>query len=331
MTKILKRFALILCLLIPAILYADTFPQKERPVISAKLKPAIPYADTFPLGKDDQTKQYWQTATVQDVKNKIANGANVNAHGIYDNTPLMYASGFNENPEIVSILIAARANVNAQSQHGTTPLMWASRFNENPEIITTLITARANVNARDNEGRTPLMWASGFNVIKMLVVRKFSVNAHDEDGTPLMWTGNKNLESITGLMRGVQITVDLKRNKNPEIITTLIAAGANVNARDKGGITSLMAASLFIENPKVITALIAAGANVNARNVYGDTPLMWASRYNKNPEIIKTLIAAGADVSLKNKDGETAYNHISGNEYLRDSEAYWLLNDLRFK
>ncbi len=58
---------------------------------------------------------------------------------------------------------------------------------------------------------------------------------------------------------------------------------------------------------------------------------MRASESNENPEVITTLIAAGANVNTRDEDGKTAYDYILKNEHLENSEARWLLNDLRFK
>ena len=46
----------------------------------------------------------------------------------------------------------------------------------------------------------------------------------------------------------------------------------------------------------MIEALLAAGANLEARNEYGDTPLHEAAEHNGNPAVIETLLSAGADL-----------------------------------
>ena len=68
---------------------------------------------------------------------------------------------------------------------------------------------------------------------------------------------------------------------------------------------------VFNQNPDVITTLINAGADVNARNKYGSTPLMYASGANQNPDVITTLINAGADVNARDKDGWTPLMYVS--------------------
>ena len=92
-------------------------------------------------------------------------------------------------------------------------------------------------------------------------------------------------------------------------VQRLIAAGANVNARDSRG-TALGHAA--VENSvDMARFLIEAGADVNAKNDDGETALMnalWVHRHQKSSEmeIVKPLLEAGADVNAKCNDGTTA-------------------------
>jgi ankyrin repeat protein len=56
-------------------------------------------------------------------------------------------------------------------------------------------------------------------------------------------------------------------NKNPDIITTLLKAGADIEAQDKDGCTPLMYASLDNQNLQAITALLKAGSDIEAREL----------------------------------------------------------------
>jgi ankyrin repeat protein len=57
-----------------------------------------------------------------------------------------------------------------------------------------------------------------------------------------------------------------------------------------------MMAARNTKSPEIVTLLIEAGADVNAKNDYGWTPLMSAAMHsNSSPEIIKLLNAAGAE------------------------------------
>ncbi len=56
-------------------------------------------------------------------------------------------------------------------------------------------------------------------------------------------------------------------------------------------------------------------------------PLMRAAAFNQNPEVIKVLLDAGADGKAKSNEGKTAFYYAEKNEHIKDTEAYWLLND----
>ena len=94
-------------------------------------------------------------------------------------------------------------------------------------------------------------------------------------------------------------------------IVEAIEGGADVNARtqDHDWATPLMWA-LENPDPEVITVLVKAGADVNVQDGYGVTPLIRAMRYDPNPEVIAALINAGAeDVLIKPGGKETSVGH----------------------
>ena len=71
-------------------------------------------------------------------------------------------------------------------------------------------------------------------------------------------------------------------------------------------------------------------ADVNARNEFGWTALMYAAEAGA-AETVRILLKAGADASVKDTDGKTAWDHAQDNEKLKGTDAYWMLNDARFK
>lgn len=111
------------------------------------------------------------------------------------------------------------------------------------------------------------------------------------------------------------------------IFDAVLAAGGNVNAKDKDGFTPLHAAAMnqFLRyaaptmiKANIIKKLIANGAQVDARDNAGRTPLMWAALtpanmdYNTfNTEVPKQLLASGANRLLKDNAGRTAYDYAT--------------------
>jgi ankyrin repeat protein len=84
----------------------------------------------------------------------------------------------------------------------------------------------------------------------------------------------------------------------------LLATGAEVNAKDKNGITALMAASLA-GHREVVKLLRSRGAKVNAKTEDGQTALIYAS-IKGDQEILKMILVQGAEVNTKDKNGKTA-------------------------
>ncbi len=187
-------------------------------------------------------KDWWKTATLEDVKKELKNGANVNAASDEDTTALMHAALLNQNPEVIKILIDEGADVNAKSKSGSTALMYAAAFNPNPEVIKTLIDEGADVNAKSKSGGTALMSAAIFNqnpeVIKILINAGTDVNAKSKSGsTALMFAASsqKNLDAVKALLKagadanvidndGNIAAVFAALNKNPEIHSLILQA-----------------------------------------------------------------------------------------------------------
>ena len=83
-----------------------------------------------------------------------------------------------------------------------------------------------------------------------------------------------------------------------------IQRGADVNAKDADGLTSLMKAS-DEGHVDVVRLLIERGADVNAANEEGWTALMYASSRG-HVDVVRLLIERGADVHVVDARGRTA-------------------------
>jgi len=150
------------------------------------------------------------------------------------------------------------------------------------------------------------------------------VNAQDEQAehgeNALMYAAeyNPNPEVIATLLKagadinarnGFDATVLMfaVHNPNPAVITMLLKAGADVNADDQGH--SALMGAVRTNNLAVVTTLLKAGAHVNAEDMAGSTVLMYAVSgegnhpVNSNPEVITTLLKAGANVNAQNHGG----------------------------
>lgn len=93
--------------------------------------------------------------------------------------------------------------------------------------------------------------------------------------------------------------------RDPGAITVLLAAGAEVDARDRDGATPLHVAAGNQRSPGVVEELAGATADLNARDESGNTPLH-AAWFNPNPVVAHRLLELGADPTARNDRGQIA-------------------------
>jgi len=100
------------------------------------------------------------------------------------------------------------------------------------------------------------------------------------------------------------------RNADPTGIDRALAAGANVNSRNRLGESALV---ILLKNNKVELAqkLLAAGADVNLAAVNGITPLM-AAAFNGQTNVAKQLLDKGADVAPLDRLQKNAMIYAAG-------------------
>lgn len=175
--------------------------------------------------------------------------------------------------------IAAGVDVDQQDQWGNSPLMLTGS-GHGTAMADLLLQHGANVNFRARSGDTPLIAAVQANradIVQRLISHGANVNqGNSESQTPLMLAG-----------------------VYPRVVRLLLDAGADVNARDKSGLTPLDCVS----DLKLEAELIARGADVNAEDVDHGTVFRGAVIAG-NVDNVKFLAAHGARID---RDGLPAH------------------------
>ena len=266
------------------------------------------------------------------VSGLIESGANVNARSKEGKTPLMFAAEnkYYSAPEVIETLIVAGADINAISKEkpeGTyfsdgirTPLMYAAdTFGGNPKAIRLLLAHEANIEAQDQDGMTPLMLAvkqCSLEAIELLLVSGAKVHIQNKDG-------NTALSCISPTRRD---------GKPRQVAELLIKHGADINQRIKKGTSTPFARLCVNGQAEFVEYLIEAGANVNFRSIYGYTPIMWVARFGSAQNLL-LLLDAGADPTLgpPSMDNETSLSLAEKNSQIKDTQAYWQLNDAYYE
>lgn len=270
--------------------------------------------------------------SVAAVKALLAAGADVRARNAFDATALMWGI---TNPEKVRLLVDAGADVNAQSKQGRTALLIAASnggsidtvrllvakgANANPpvdvatstsgppvrrpgtavilaaatagdlEMVRFFIEQGVDVNGADKLGNTPLQAAAAagnVQMVKLLLAKGAKVDAAVMDAGKVK-KGPVALNHLTPLMFAAPFGT-------PDLVRTLIDAGANVNARDIRDMTPLMlAVSSETQNTEVVRLLLEKGADTKAKSVLGETALDWAKKFG-DPALLRLLGDAGKE------------------------------------
>jgi TonB family protein len=108
------------------------------------------------------------------------------------------------------------------------------------------------------------------------------------------------------------------------VVSEMLQAGAEVNARSKRGDTALMASAV---TGMADEDLLDAGADVNAVNDVGMTALMLLVQRGE-PDEIMTLLKAGADARKKDAVGRTALNYLNaancGRPIVQEKDPRWM-------
>jgi ankyrin repeat protein len=94
----------------------------------------------------------------------------------------------------------------------------------------------------------------------------------------------------------------LSSRHKPECVKALLDAGADIHATRPNGTNAVWAACW---DPDTLRLVIAAGGDVNAKDRKGNTSLMIAAGMNA-ADCVRQLIAARADVNAKALNGDTA-------------------------
>ena len=253
----------------------------------------------------------------------LARKADRNTKDREDRTPLHLAA-LHGNAEVAACLLAGkRLRMNARDRYGCTPQYYAARRGD--VAMVDLLTNRqqsggrlppgshalarlakavaaGDVNFRDGHGETSP------HQVPAAPPTPEIVTVQGETQTPLRHAvGNDKTPAVAGTVAGQDpaglpdpnarnedgwtTLHEAAMNDNPDEITRLIAAGAEVNAANHDGKTPLHLAARR-DNPTVITRLLEGGAELQAQDNEGRTPLEVARVQSYSPEVIEALEAA---------------------------------------
>ena len=176
----------------------------------------------------------------------------------------------------------------SSSQEAITPLMLAAA-SDSIALMSYLISAGASIHIGP-DGRTPLHEAA-------LMERTAAVE--------FLLSKGANAEATCALGRTpLHDIADSCLTDPAEIIAALLRAGADINAADHDGATTLHLAADFGTIHAVTALLHTPGIDVDARQSEGCTALHLAASQGREA-IVSELLQAGASLRARNKHGQT--------------------------
>jgi ankyrin repeat protein len=245
-------------------------------------------ADVNARNELEATPLILAAGSVEKARMLVEKGAGVNAQSKLGRTPLIIAAGCDGCAPTVKLLLDKGADPNAKDKRGNIALVAAATA-DNMDSVKLLLAKGAGADVPDGQGYTALSWeASNCNLegIKLFVSKGANVNASNTSSGEVKF-GKIQLIKLTPLMLAATYCA-------PDVVKTLLDAGAKVNDADIRGMTPLQfAVSSEAQNPAVVTLLLKAGAEINAKSSVGETALDWANKFGSK-DVIAVLTAAGA-------------------------------------
>lgn len=183
-------------------------------------------------------------------------------------SPLMVAAqrGY---MRIVQLLIDHGSDINQENGSGKNSLMLAC-FAGHLDVVEYLRNQGASWRNRDKVGCTAMHWAvdgGNLKLIEWMIGDECEVDVKDSIS---QWTPLMRVSAVTG---------------NTEVAQHLIAAGADVNVKDRDGKTPLMVATLN-NHERLVRLLIEKGADCSITNEYGIGISEMAKAFNRQNMVV---------------------------------------------
>lgn len=226
----------------------------------------------------------------------LDNGADINEKDKYDRT-LAHVAAMHDRYDLLKELVLAGADINAKDYKGLTALHHLAKQIKRvcSSNIQDLISSGANVKEKDSDGRTPLH-----------IIAKKSNRIHGTDDRDL-----RLADMFPGPM-------ERKRKAQFSMVTELIDAGADINAKTDLGWTLLHYICDQHSDSEIIRCLVVAGADINAEDNTRLAPLHLAVQGAERKCLAKEFIASGANIHAKDAKNRTPMDIL-----LEDYEGCW--------
>lgn len=237
-------------------------------------------------------------------------------------TPLHLAA-IQGHTAVAKYLISGKAQTNVQDSTGASALHEAVRYG-NSDIARFLLNSGADVNARDNLGKTPVLLiipeAKQNELYSLLTSYRADLSVKDMYGDTVLHTATMTEVPVSILQILISGGAEVNE-RNKDGVTPLALAiengvedhikfyadhGADINSKDTKGTTPLILALKDSDSSDKVLKLIVNQTNVSSTDSEGNTPLIVAIQNNATLTKIQYIISITDDVNARNADGNTA-------------------------
>ncbi len=243
----------------------------------------------------------------------IDRGADINARDKYNETPLHKACRTMDTISI-GLLIDAGADVTIKDKRGQTPLHYLLNNGRASDTLIGMVTNMSLMEELDKQGKTAFHYKVEKGTYKEVVSmgKNLDIQKLDTIGTSLFssltFSRKDTYKKAEYLLKHVDPNYLSSRNRHSAIhyalfcredslIHLLANHGADLNSKNKNGLTPIMRATELGKVNKV-KELIKLGANVDSIDVTGRSALFLAVQHN-NYEITEALLLAGANPAVR--------------------------------
>jgi ankyrin repeat protein len=245
--------------------------------------------------------------SLEEVKEYLSNGGNINAQDEYGYTILLRAA-WRDSAEIVDFILGKGADVNILSKMYESPLT----FTKSEKVYDLLMTKnpKTDLPLEPTSKQTLLHSFSSNGILKgvkyLIEEKKVNIDLKDSKGaTGLYYSVDHNHIEVARylLEKGAKQTKgwgtfpvhEALENKNYEMLDLLFEYGAKeqINSLTESGY-ALIHLALKENDLEMVKYLVEKGASVNTKDYDGKTPLNYCNELIIKPEIKTYLISKGA-------------------------------------
>lgn len=272
--------------------------QGATPVMRAALYCSVPClrilldrgADPNRFNTAGATALMWAAGDAEKVRLLLAYKAAVNARAKSGRTPLIIASAVHGNRDAVKMLLRAGADVKARDNAGTGPV-WAAAMAGDAGVLTELLEHGGDPNEQHTRlGTTALMNAAAHGsreAVRVLLEAGADVDRRSRPPVAVK-AGLQDRGEMNALLMAAPIA---DRNT----IELLLKAHANPDVPEYRGMNSLISAvTSERQDVSIVRLLLRNTADVNVKDKNGLTAMDWARKWGDDTAIVRTLRDAGA-------------------------------------